>query len=98
MCSFGVSVAPIQKFPVPHYRTETNRVCQIVGLLMKPTHVCLCVSVSFILNPDPKKNPAKPHKTINVEGGTQRARANEDKKDGDFFFLKCGSNGPMSLI
>lgn len=92
MCVFGVSVAPIQKSPVPHYKTGTNWVCQIVGTLMKPVHVCLCVSVSFILNPDPKKiQPNHTSPLTSREGHSERGQTR--KKKMETFFLKCGFNG-----
>lgn len=81
---FGVSVARTQKSPVPHYKTGTNWVCQIEGLLMKPEHVCLCVPVSFILNPDPNK--IQPNHTSPLPWKEGRVGANQEKKDGDFFF------------
>lgn len=78
------------RVPVPHYKTGTNWVCQIVGLLMKPVHACLCVS--FILNQDPKKIQPN-HKTplTSREGHSERGQTRRKKTE--TFFRKCGSNG-----
>lgn len=49
------SVYRWRRYKTPRYKTGTNWLCQIMGPLTEPAHVCSCVSVSFILNADPKK-------------------------------------------
>lgn len=90
------SVYRWRHYKTPHYKTGTNWLCQIMGPLTKPAHVCLCVSVSLILNPDPKKFLPN-HRTPLTwrEGQNERGREKEKKRfcPMETFFLKCGSNG-----
>lgn len=75
-----------RRYKTPRYKTGTNWLCQIMGPLTKPAHVCLCLSVSFILDADPKKVlPNHTTPLMWIEGHNKR----EQKKkkillDGDF--------------